>query len=186
MPAESGPRRAFTSPGYLRLIYLLLGQAGWLTGVLSGAHGRGWIGMTFVALLMAGHLMITANRWREAAFAVGVALAGWGWESLVLRTGWVAYPDGAWPAGFAPYWMAGLWALFAMQINPLFSSLRRHWVLASLSGAIGGPLSFRAGAALGAITFVDLPPAMILIACGWAMLLPALLWLGGKVGGAAR
>ncbi|VVE20970.1 hypothetical protein PCA20602_03141 [Pandoraea capi] len=171
-------------PAYWRALYLLLGQIGWLICVLSAAHGKAWIGAVFVTLLVAGHLCATSDRLREAMFVAFVALAGWGWESFVLRTGWIAYPADRWPTGYAPYWMAGLWALFSVQINPLFSSLRPHWALASVLGAVGGPLSFRAGAALGAVTFLAPWAALAVIAAGWAVHFPALLWLGGRIGAA--
>jgi hypothetical protein len=164
-----------------RLLYLLLGQAGWLICVLSAAGGSGWGGVLFVALLLAGHLASTTNRSGEAAFVAIVTLAGWVWESVVLRTGWLAYPNGMLLAGYAPYWMAGLWALFALQINPLFSWLRTHRALAALCGAVGDPLSFRAGAALGAIRFIDTWPAVALIAAGWSVIFPTLLWLGQRI-----
>jgi len=164
-----------------RVLYFVLGQAGWLICVLSAAGGIGWLGVLYVALLLAAHLSWAENRSREAAFVAIVTLAGWAWESLVLKTGWVAYPNGMVLAGYAPYWMAGLWALFALQINPLFSWLRNHWALAALLGAVGGPLSFRAGAALGAIRFVDTWAAFAVIASGWAVIFPTLLWLGKRM-----
>ncbi|BET13437.1 DUF2878 domain-containing protein [Pandoraea sputorum] len=171
-------------PAYWRALYLVLGQIGWLICVLSAAHGQAWIGVVFVTLLVAGHLSAMRDAAREAMFVAFVALAGWGWESLVVRSGWLVYPAGSWPTGYAPYWMSGLWALFAIQINPLFSSLRPHWVLASLLGAVGGPLSFRAGAALGAVTFIHPWAAVAVMAGGWAVHFPALLWLAGRTGSA--
>ncbi|WP_260467534.1 DUF2878 domain-containing protein [Pandoraea apista] len=48
----------------------------------------------------------------------------------------------------------------------------------------GGPLSFRAGAALGAVTFTSPWAALTVIAIGWAVHFPVLLWLGGRVGSA--
>ncbi|AVF39647.1 DUF2878 domain-containing protein [Pandoraea apista] len=184
MPGACPWRLPTVSSRYGRVLYLLLGQAGWMICVMSAAHGRGWVGVVFVTLLVAAHVPYATSRSREAMFIALVAFAGWGWESIVLRTGWIAYPAGSWPAGYAPYWMAGLWALFAIQINPLFSSLRPHWLLASLLGAAGGPLSFRAGAALGAVTFTSPWAALTVIAIGWAVHFPVLLWLGGRIGSA--
>lgn len=181
MSGVPGSSLVTLSRTHWRLFYLVLGQVGWLICVLSAAGGQGWLGVLFVALLLAGHLSWATNCLREATFVAVVTVAGWGWESLVLQTGWIAYPNGMVLAGYAPYWMASLWALFALQINPLFSWLRAHRALAALLGAVGGPLSFRAGAALGAIRFVDTWAAVALIAGGWAIIFPTLLWLGERV-----
>jgi len=45
----------------------------------------------------------------------------------------------------------------------------------ALVGAFAGPASFRAGAALGAVHFNDPTAALVVIATGWAFILPAAL-----------
>lgn len=132
--------------------------------------------------MSAGHLCLVRRPLREAAFLVVVTVLGFGWECVVFRTGWIAYPNGVLVAGYAPYWMAGLWALFALQVNAVFASLRRRWFLCAVLGAVGGPLSFRAGAALGAVTFIDFWRAFALIGAGWAVMLPGLIALGAAIG----
>lgn len=166
----------------LGLVYVVLGQVGWFTCVLSAAKGDGWIGVALVAAMAAGHLCLDRRPLREAGFLVVVTVLGFGWESCVYRTGWIAYPNGVLVPGFAPYWMAGLWALFALQINPVFASLRRRRLLCAMLGAVGGPLSFRAGAALGAVQFIDIWRALALIGAGWAVMLPGLIALGAAIG----
>ncbi|WP_286799223.1 DUF2878 domain-containing protein [Pandoraea sp. 64-18] len=179
MSLRSNPPRAERRLG---LVYVALGQVGWFTCVLSAAKGDGWIGVALVAAMAAGHLCLDRRPLREAGFLVVVTVLGFGWESCVYRTGWIAYPNGVLVPGFAPYWMAGLWALFALQINPVFASLRRRRLLCAMLGAVGGPLSFRAGAALGAVQFIDIWRALALIGAGWAVMLPGLITLGEAIG----
>lgn len=167
---------------HLGLIYLALGQVGWFTCVLSAAKADGWIGVALVAAMSAGHLCLVRRPLREAGFIIVVTVLGFGWESFVYRTGWIAYPNGVLVPGYAPYWMAGLWALFALQVNPVFASLRRHRLLCAALGAVGGPLSFRAGAALGAVAFIDVWRALALIGAGWAVMLPGVIALGAAIG----
>jgi len=69
-----------------------------------------------------------------------------------------------------------------LQINPVFASLRRRRLLCAMLGAVGGPLSFRAGAALGAVQFIDIWRALALIGAGWAVMLPGLITLGETIG----
>lgn len=58
-------------------------------------------------------------------------------------------PERRFLEGTTPYWLAGLWALFAIQLNTLLHWLRARPLVSALVGAFAGPASFRAGAALG-------------------------------------
>jgi len=73
-----------------------------------------------------------------------------------------------------------LWALFAAQFNTTFGWLKQRMLLASVLGAIAGPMSFRAGAALGAVRFAFPLPATIVLAIGWAILMPVLILLSRR------
>ena len=71
--------------------------------------------------------------------------------------------------GWAPFWMVSLWMAFATTLNHSLRWLTsRPWV-ATLSGAIGGPLAYLAGAKLGAMTLASPVSAMLLIAGLWAV-----------------
>jgi len=85
--------------------------------------------------------------------------------------------------GAAPYWILALWALFAAQFNTTFGWLKQpaqRMLLASVLGAIAGPMSFRAGAALGAVRFAQPLLATIVLAIGWAILMPVLILLSRR------
>ena len=151
--------------------------------MLSAARGEGWLGTLLVALLAALHLRLARAPRLEALLLVLITSGGWIWECVPTALGFLRYPNGVFVSGCAPYWIAGLWALFALQINVLFSWLRGRRVLAAVLGAIFGPLSFRAGAALGAVHFVQPWAAVALLGCGWAVLLPTAIWLGQRLDG---
>lgn len=158
-------------------VYAVAGQIGWFACVLGAAHGKAWIGACVVAAMAIGHLCITRDRRRAMLWLCVVTLCGWSWECVVVRTGWVQYPDTD-ATDYAPYWMVALWLLFALQINPVFHWLRGRWMLAALLGGIAGPLSFRAGAALGAVHLIEPLAALSLIGAGWVVWLPVLVWFG--------
>jgi hypothetical protein len=162
------------------LLYLVLCQAGWFICVISAARGAGWVGVLFAAGVVGYHLLKAVRPMREARLVAVVTLVGWTWDSVVAHSGLLAYPNGILIVGTAPYWMAGLWALFAVQFNVLFVWLRRRWLLAGIVGAVAGPLSFRAGAALGAVRFVNDDEAFLVLALGWSILLPVILWLARR------
>lgn len=136
--------------------------------------------MLFVAVLLACHLRQAHLPMRELRLAGWIVLAAVPWETALVRAGLITYPYGVlWP-GIVPPWLLALWVLFAIQLNVLFRWLRGRPWLAGLLGAIAGPLSFRAGVALGAAHFPDVPAAMAVIAAGWAVWMPSLVWLAQR------
>ncbi|WP_415767808.1 DUF2878 family protein [Paraburkholderia sp. J69-1] len=70
--------------------------------------------------------------------------------------------------------------LYLAARAPLARRLARRRWLAALLGAAGGPLSFRAGAALGAVHFAQPMAAFCALALGWSVILPASLWLAER------
>ncbi|ABB05629.1 hypothetical protein Bcep18194_C6579 [Burkholderia lata] len=162
--------------------YLALSQAGWFVCVLSAAHGRGWIGTLCAGLLAGAHLLRARAHAREAALMAIVTALGWSWDAVPVATGWLRYPNGVLLEGAAPYWIAGLWVLFSTQLNVSLRWLRERWLTAALLGAVAGPLSFRAGATLGAVQIAS-PAAWVLLGCGWGILLPSAVWLARRLDG---
>jgi hypothetical protein len=165
------------------LAYVMFSQGGWLVCVLSAARGKGWVGTLIVAMLAVAHVYRARAPLREALLVAIISSGGWLWECLPTALGYLRYPSGTIVSGGAPYWIAGLWALFALQINVLFTWLRDRALLAGILGGLFGPLSFRAGSALGAVQFVEPVAAVALLGCGWAVLLPTAVWLGKKLDG---
>ena len=151
--------------------------------MLSAARDAAWVGIVFVAVLLALHLRQAHRPYQELRLVMWVVVLAAPWETLLIRTGVIVYPYGAVWAGFVPPWLLALWVLFAIQVNVLFRWLRGRWWLAMALGAIAGPLSFRAGAALGAALIPDLTATLGVLAIGWAVWMPLLVWMGERSDG---
>jgi hypothetical protein len=82
--------------------------------------------------------------------------------------------------GFAPYWIVALWVLFGAQFNTSYTWLKARPGFAAIVGAVAGPLSFHAGASLGAVHFERPLPATWALAFGWAIILPLLIVLSRR------
>nr|WP_233176834.1 DUF2878 domain-containing protein [Ralstonia sp. ASV6] len=161
-------------------MYAVAGQAGWFVCVLSAARDVAWMGIAFVAMLLVFHLWQARRPSQELRLVLGVVMGAALWETGLIRTGLIVYPHGAlWP-GLVPPWLLALWVLFAIQLNVLFRWLRGRWWLAMALGAMAGPLSFRAGAALGAAHIPDPAMTMGVLAVGWALWMPTLVWMGAR------
>jgi hypothetical protein len=165
---------------WLPTIYFVLGQAGWFACVIGAAKGVAWIGVVVVVALVAVHLRRVARPLEEAKLIASVVVIGGTWESVLVFLGLLAYPTSTEIHGLAPLWLLALWGLFAAQINTTYAWLKPRIALAALLGAIAGPLSFHAGAVLGALQFVKPWPARLALAAGWAVLLPLVIVLSRR------
>ena len=170
-----GTRRPSTVERWAPSVYFVVGQLGWFACVLSAAHDVPWMGVATAIVLVAVHLARVERPLQEFKLLVSVVVIGAIWESVPVATGLLVYPNGIVLPGAAPYWILALWALFAAQFNTTFGWLKQRMLLASVLGAIAGPMSFRAGAALGAVRFAHPLPATLVLAIGWAILMPVLI-----------
>jgi len=171
---------ATASGSWAPLLYFVVGQAGWFACVLGAAKGSPWIGVAFAVVLMLLHLWRVSRPLEEIKLLVTVVVIGGTWDSALVFFGVLAYPSGTVIQGLAPVWILALWALFAAQFNTTYRWLKTRPKIAALLGAIAGPLSFRAGAALGALSFAKPWHAAGTLAVGWAVLLPVVAALSRR------
>ena len=176
-PSSPAPGR--DQPSWV--LNLVAFQAGWWALVLTAAQGRPEVGLGVVALLLAWHLGRVRPRGTEALLLGLAALIGFGFDSLLLVSGWVSFRGGDLTGGLGPdlppLWMTALWANFATTLNVSLASLQTRPGLAALLGLVGGPAAYWGGAELGAMSFLDPTPGLIALALGWAILTPLLLTL---------
>lgn len=163
------------------LLNIVLFQLGWFACVLGAANGYAREGAIAAALIVALHIARAARPGREAALAAVAALLGFVFESVLVQADWVRFEAGVLLEGAAPYWMVALWALFATTLNESLRMLQTRPYLAALFGAVGGPLSYYAGARIGALDFVQPAAMLAALAAGWAVATPALLSLARRL-----
>ncbi len=168
-----------------RAVNALAFQATWFASVLGA--GRQWEAVGIVAALACVALRITMSRApsRVVAFVGATALAGFAIDTLLLRAGALRFGEATWP----PAWMTGLWLAFATLPRASLSFLAGRTLLAGVLGAVGGPLSYAAGARLGAVTLGP-PSALWLVALAWGFMLPLMIaasdrWLADARGARA-
>ena len=155
-------------------------QFGWFATVLGAAKGMPWIGPIAVLAVVALHLSLSVRPKSELKLLLSAMLAGLVLDSLLVSSGWVAYPNGIMVDGLAPYWIITMWALFATTLNVSMKWMRGRPVLAVSMGAVGGPLSYLAGQKLGAISFIDPLFAMVALAIAWGLAMPILVFLADR------
>ena len=161
----------------------MLFQAAWFAAVLGAAHQWPLLGTTCVGIAIAWHVGTAMRPAQELALVAIVCAVGFAFESAVVAQGHVAYPSGQPVASLAPYWMVALWGLLATAPNVTLRWMKRRPVLAAVLGATFGPLSFVAGVRLGGARLISPVPALLTMACAWALLMPALMWLSMRLDG---
>ena len=152
-------------------------QIGWFACVVGAAQGYPLVAVAVASIIVILHLLRDNNLYSELCLIISAVFIGIIWESLLLASGWLAYDSSGGASIFAPIWLVAMWALFATTINHSMAWLKNRYFLALLLGAVFGPLAFIAGENLGAVVFLDRTMALTLLAVGWAVLMPLLLWL---------
>ena len=161
----------------MKIINFMFYQTAWFVTIFSAANGKPYIGVLFTLIWMIAHLsFIKLNRDEEVKLLVFSALLGYILESLLVITNIVSYPEQAQFGMVVPFWMVALWINLAATINFSLSWLKTRYVVASLLGAIAGPLAYSAGAMIGAITINSID-ALIIISIMWAVAMPLLFWI---------
>jgi hypothetical protein len=167
----------------MQLANVVFAQIGWFAAVLGAAHDLPLWGMVVVLAVIGWHIAVSARPAQEAMLVALVCLIGFGAETIHVLLGNVGYQAGQPFAQLPPYWMIGLWGLFAIQLNVALRWLRRRLWLAAALGAVAGPASFASGVRLGGAQFVHATPALIELAITWAVLMPLLVWLSMRFDG---
>lgn len=168
------------------LINFVAFQAGWFSCVLSAAIGMPWLGLLAVSVIVIFHIRSADQPRHEFQLLLLSVVLGLVFDSFLVMSGWVVYPSGMLIPGIAPYWILAMWALFSTTLNLSMSWLKRSLLLASVMGAVFGPLSYLAGQRLGAIELVDFRSSMILLAIIWALVMPILIFAASRFDGARQ
>jgi hypothetical protein len=164
-------------------VNFVLFQLAWFACVLGGAYLVPWLGPVVVAAVVAYHLKAVPEARAESALLVTAAVIGTVFDSLLVSTGWLAYPSGQWVAFLAPYWIIAMWVAFATTLNVSLNWLKgRPWLAASF-GAVGGPMAYFAGAKLGGVVLVEPVAALVAIGIGWAVIMPLLMAIASNLDG---
>ena len=155
----------------------------WVSTIFGGANGLPLLGPLAVAIAVGIHLWFAPAPRREFALIILTGVIGMAWDSVLVSAGWLVYPTGNFAAGLAPYWILGMWMLFATTLNVAFRWLRTRLILAAIMGAVFGPLSYFAGSSAGAVVLAQPVPALLALSAGWALFMPGLIVLARQLDG---
>ncbi|MEJ8851592.1 DUF2878 domain-containing protein [Variovorax rhizosphaerae] len=168
-----------------QLANLVVFQSAWFAAVLGAAHQAPLLGTACVIAAIAWHVGISERPWEELKLVAAACAIGLVVETFIALQGNVSYPSGQPDTRFAPYWMVAMWGLLAIALNVTLRWLRRRWWLTAIIAAVAGPASFASGVRLGGAAFIHTTPALVTLACIWALAMPALIRLSMRFDGVA-
>ena len=161
-----------------RLLNFAVFYIGWITCVVGAARGYPWLGPAVVAVAVTLHLRMAASPMVDLRVIAITGAVGFLVEALFASAGLYTYVDPYAAQWLCPPWMVALWIMFATTLREARNWLAHRPAVAALLGALAGPLSYIAGARLGAITLhQNLIFSLVSLALAWAAVMPALLWL---------
>jgi hypothetical protein len=149
-------------------------QLGWLACVVGAASGLPLLGLLAAVFVVLLHLVAAASPGKELRLILLALAMGLVFDSLLVSSGWLRYPNGILVPGTAPYWILAMWAMFATTLNLSLGWLKGRLVLATIMGGVFGPLSYLAGERLGGLVFVDRTASLVALGIGWAICMPLL------------
>lgn len=162
------------------LANVVLFQIGWFASVLGASHGSPYLGPAAVAVVLVIHLRWFGTR-REGLLLLASAAVGTLSDSSIAVSGLATFHADPAPAWLCPPWIIALWANLGITLRHSLRWLERRRALASLLGALTGPIAYVAGERLGAISFRQPSFAIASLAVLWALSLPFLLALSARL-----
>lgn len=151
----------------------LVFQASWPLCVIGGSTVA--LVTTIVSLLF--HFAMVQERRTELIFLLCAGAIGFVFDLALLQIGLLESGS-----AIQPLWMCCLWFLFATTVGYAMHWFEQRLLIAGIFAGVFAPLSYIAGAGL---TDIDLmKPTWLtagLIGCAWAVVLPGLLLLRGRI-----
>ena len=161
-----------------RLLNFVGFEVGWFACALGAAKGLPFAGPLVVGVFFCLQLLLVPVPGKHARFVLVATLLGWLIDSALYRAGVFSFSEGGFGHWICPIWMAVLWANFAGTLHFCLDWLRGRYWLASVLGAVGGPLAYHGGHRLGAMQLGDsITVSLAVIAVEWVLVTPGLVYL---------
>lgn len=158
-------------------------QAGWWACVAGVGYGFEITALALGAVLAVAHLVQATHKAAEAKLAFIALVLGIAVDTLLQAMGVIEF-HGLALEPLSPLWLWMLWILFAMTLNFSMGFLKtKPWGLSALLGFVFGPISYVAGARLGAASLDESLVHLATLGVTWMLAMPLLVSLAKKTSG---
>ena len=166
----------------MRLFINALGfQTAWWACIAGIGLGLEIPALVYCVVLAGLHLAFAAQPLAEAKLAAIALVTGVLADTLLQMLNVISFYG--WALGpVSPFWLWMLWVLFAMTLNASLSFLQKLplW-LSAVAGLAFGPLTYYAGAQLGAASFDGSLVHLAALALTWMIALPFLVYMAKQL-----
>ncbi|WP_246223225.1 DUF2878 domain-containing protein [Alteromonas profundi] len=137
--------------------------------------------------LFALWLLLTPTRREDGLLMITIMAIGFCIDSLLTMSGIFIFSkavvaDSSMGQWFIPFWLVLLWGAFAATLTHSLASLRGSLPIAALAGGLFAPLSYIAGAKLGAVDLGYPVTTTYIVLCAiWAVILPVCFMLSARL-----
>ncbi len=163
-----------------KLLNIILFQAAWFAAVMGASNGNEWYGPMAVALVLLVHFVLIEDRLSELRLLLVTGTLGFCFDTALSVAGIVTPRGHILPHPFSQPWMVSLWLNFAATLNVSLEWLKGRYLLAAIFGAVGGTCAYYSGARLGATLALPDVQGIIILAVGWGIVTPILVWLASQ------
>jgi predicted DCC family thiol-disulfide oxidoreductase YuxK len=161
---------------FFNLVNAALYFVGYLICVYGGAAKETVLPPILTFLAIGAQLLFVRKRSLRLLYqdilllSIG-ALFGLAIETAFISSGFLTYAteNSLFPY-FPPAWLWSIYFFFLMTVNHSLKWVLRFPLIGLIFGAIGGPICYQAGAAIGGVTFsISTPPALIILGAVMAL-----------------
>jgi hypothetical protein len=156
-------------------------QIGWWACVAGVGIGLEIPALMVGVGLITAMVYVAANPWLEIKLAAAACLLGvvldssLQYFSVISFYGWSLLD-------LSPFWLWLLWIMFALTLNSSLSFLQQLPLgVSAAAGFLFGPLTYYAGAKLGAASFDNTLSHLAVLAVTWMVSMPGLMWLAKRL-----
>ena len=158
-----------------KLLNALGFQAGWWACIASVRHDAELQALVFCFFLMGIHLFFSKSRMLDmklglVSLLLGILIdSGLQYFSVVSFYGWAL-------GALSPFWLWALWVIFALTLNSSLAFLTTQPLITpALLGLVFGPVTYYAGAKLGAADLEASLSHVLFLAVVWMLAMPFLV-----------
>lgn len=151
-------------------------QTAWWVCTAGVGHELEIPALVYGLVLAILHVAFAPQPWQEVQLAAIALALGISIDTVLQATSVIHFYG--WSLAFlSPFWLWLLWVLFAMTLNTSLAFLQTKplWLSASV-GLVFGPLTYYAGAQLGAASFENSLTHICALALAWMVALPFLVY----------
>ena len=159
---------------YIKIYDIIGFKICWVLCAFCSVWGQPYLGPLATLVFILIHLFLVNFKSKDIKVILIAITCGLVIDSLFSVFNLIDYKGGLLVYyNLSPLWILSMWAGFAITLLYALDNLKEKYIISSLLGFIGGPLSYSAGLSIGSLE-IQTNFAYVLLAISWGMVVPLL------------